>query len=160
MRQDKKTNTWTRVRILERKARIAARQPSAPASPKNWPALREIVPVQRPRSLLSRCEIRTQKQQGTMSGIYHAQRKTRPVGTISHKGMHVGIAHWFIKRIKEHVFDPGGTDLVASSLVFSSRQKACADLYPSSSRCHPTLARIASLLHAREVELSARALES
>jgi len=123
-------------------------------------ASREIVPVQRPRTLLSRCEIRTQKHQGTMSGIYHAQRKIRPVGTISYEGMRVVIARWFIQRIKEHVFDPGGTDLVASSLVFSSRQKACADLYPSSSRCHPILARIASLLRAREEALSARALES
>ena len=68
-------------------------------------ASREIVPVQRPRTLLSRCEIRTQKHQGTMSGIYHAQRKIRPVGTISYEGMRVVIARWFIQRIKQMVDD-------------------------------------------------------
>ena len=62
----------------------------------NQVASREIVPVLRPRTLLSRCEIRTRAATANdVQDLCHAGRKRgqiRPVGTISREGMRAHIS--------------------------------------------------------------------
>ena len=96
MGQDKKTKTWTRVCFCEMKssyvssASLRGGRESPPGSRLRQQALkrsasREIVPVQRPRTLLSLSETHTKATANDVGDLSCAEKKgeIRPVGTIS-----------------------------------------------------------------------------